>query len=71
MDYSEFLFSQLFMEHVNHEDTIYNRYIEYDIIYPEILRHYELYTTSKFNVDTMGEYECILKYLTNEITKTT
>lgn len=69
MDYSEFLFSQLFMEYVTHEDTIYESY-EYDIIYPEVLRHYELYTTSKYNVDTMGEYECMLRYLTNEITKT-
>ena len=68
MDYSEFLFSQLFMEYVTHEDTIYEDY-EYDVIYPKIVKHYQLYTTSKFNVNTMGEYDCMLKYLTFFFTK--
>ncbi len=56
MTYSEFLFSQLFMDHITHRN-------EYDLIFSEILRHYELFLISDENVDTKSEYDCIVDYL--------
>ena len=66
MTYSEFLFSQLFMEYVTHEETIYDEY-EYDLIYGEVVKHFQAFMSSKFNVNTIGEYDCIINYLTNEL----
>lgn len=65
MSYEMFLFSQLFMCHVNvmvsYED------LAYDIIYPEVIKHRELFLESKYNVDTESEYDCINNYLTKHI----
>tara|TARA_R100000742_G_C4232532_1_gene53794 strand:+ start:455 stop:658 length:204 start_codon:yes stop_codon:yes gene_type:complete len=66
MNYSEFLFSQLFMDYVTNADTIYKEY-EYDVIYGEVVKHFQLFLSSKYNVDTMSEYDCIVIYLTNEL----
>jgi hypothetical protein len=66
MNYQDFLFSQLFMRHIENNSTQYQD-LEYDLIYPEVLRHKELYINSNFNTDTKGEYECIINYLTNTI----
>ena len=66
MTYSEFLFSQLFMEYVTHQETIYDEY-EYDLIYGEVVNHFQAFMSSTYNVNTMGEYDCIVNYLTNEL----
>jgi hypothetical protein len=66
MNYQDFLFSQLFMRHIENNSTQYQD-LEYDLIYPEVIKHKELYINSNFNVYTKGEYECIINYLTNTI----
>ena len=68
MTYRQFLFSQLFVVHIENNETQYQEF-EYDIIYPEVVKHYEKYKTSKyFFLYTQSEYECIEEYLANEVT---
>jgi len=64
--YFDFLFSQLFMNHIENNKTEYQE-LEYDIIFTEVLRHKELYLKSNFNVDVRPEYDCICDYLLNNI----
>lgn len=58
MTYSEFLFTKLFYSVLKQRAEL-----EYDIIYPIIVHEYEKYTLSKYNIDTRGEYECMVEYL--------
>ena len=66
MTYSEFIFSQLFMDHIQNNITQYNE-VEYDLIFSEILRHYELFLISDENIDTQSEYDCIVDYLEKNV----
>ena len=66
MNYSQFLFSQLFMNHVENLETEYQE-LEYDLIFPIMLEHRKEFLHSEYNSDKQGEYECIVNYLTNEI----
>ena len=66
MDYNIFLFSQLFLNHVENNDTIY-QYLEYDLIYPEIIISYEVYKSSFYFLLLKSEYDCIVDYLNNEV----
>jgi len=68
MNYEFFLFSQLFMNHVESHETEYQN-LEYDLIFPELLRHRDLFVESSFNVDIRSEYDCITSYLLNEVKK--
>ena len=62
MNYENFLFSQLFMSHVENNETRYQE-LEYDDMYPEVISHREFFLKSKHNIDTESEYDCILNYL--------
>ena len=64
--YESFLFSQLFMNYVGNHKTQYKD-LEYDLIFPEVLKHEELYKSSTYFLGMESEYECILKYLSNEV----
>ena len=66
MNYESFLFSQLFMNHIENNETEYQD-VEYDLIFPEVLKHQNLFLESNFNVDTRSEYDCIVDYLLNEV----
>jgi hypothetical protein len=66
MNYEDFLFSQLFMNHIENNETEYQE-LEYDLIFPEVLNHQELFLKSNFNVDVRSEYDCIVDYLLNEV----
>lgn len=66
MRYSEFLFSQLFMQYVEDNYTEYQA-LEYDLIFPEVLKHHTLFLESKFNTPLKSEYDCITDYLNEEI----
>jgi len=66
MTYEDFLFSQLFINHVENNKTHYQE-LEYDLIYPEVLKHRKLFLESKYNTDLESEYNCILSYLINEV----
>ena len=55
MDYSFFLFSKLADLHL---DTDY----AYDDLYSDLLLLYSSYQVSEYNVDTKGEYECMLDF---------
>ena len=66
MKYNEFLFAQLFMNYIEHNKTEYED-LSYDIMYPEVLKHKNLFDISNFNVDILSEYECIINYLNNNI----
>ena len=66
MNYDEFLFSQLFMNHVENNETEYQD-LAYDLIYPDVLKHRESFLKSNYNVDIKSEYDCIVEYLKNEI----
>ncbi len=63
MTYSDFLFVSLFMATVEDTKTIYEEEKEYDLIYPEVLKHKEAFLKSKYNTDSMPEYACIIDYL--------
>lgn len=65
MNYSEFLFSQLFMNHVT--DKGITTEIEYDLIFETVKSSYEAFNNSEFNIDTVSEYDCIIAYLKEEI----
>ena len=66
MKYGDFLFSQLFMTHVENNETEYQE-LEYDLIFPEVLKHNTLFLESEFNVPSKSEYDCIVEYLTCNI----
>jgi hypothetical protein len=66
MNYEHFLFSQLFMNHVENNETQYQD-LEYDLIFPEVLKHQNLFLKSNYNVDVRSEYDCIVDYLLNEV----
>lgn len=66
MTYEDFLFSQLFMNHIENNETEYKE-LEYDLIFPEVLKHQKLFLESNFNVDVISEYDCIVDYLLNEV----
>lgn len=61
-----FLFSQLFMNHIENNETQYQERA-YDLIYDEVLKHRELFLQSNFNVDVRSEYECIEDYINNQV----
>ena len=66
MTYEDFLFSQLFMNHVEKNETQYQE-LEYDSMYSEVLRHREAFLKSKYNTDLESEYNCIVTYCLNEL----
>jgi len=66
MTYEDFLFSQLFMNHIENNETKYQE-LEYDLIFPEVLKHNESYKSSTYFLGMKSEYECIVEYLINEI----
>lgn len=66
MNYEDFLFSQLFMFHVENNETQYQD-LAYDLILPEVLKHQNLFLESNYNVDVRSEYDCIVDYLHNEV----
>ena len=66
MNYEDFLFSQLFMNHIENNETEYQE-LEYDLIFPEVLNHQDIFLKSNFNVDVRSEYDCIIDYLLNEV----
>lgn len=58
MNYNEYLFSCLL--------KIYDKTfaeMEYDLQYEQVPVLYAEFCDSKFDVDTKGEYECIIDYL--------
>jgi hypothetical protein len=66
MSYENFLFSQLFMNHIESNDTQYQN-LAYDLIHPEVLNHRELFLKSNYNTEINSEYDCIVNYLLNEV----
>jgi hypothetical protein len=50
------------MKFIENNPTKYQD-LEYDLIYPEVLKHERLFLESKFNVDDKSEYDCIVDYL--------
>jgi hypothetical protein len=66
MKYSDFLFSQLFMNHLEDNETQYKE-LEYDLIFSDMERHNDLFSKSFLNEDVKSEYDCITDYLTKEI----
>jgi hypothetical protein len=66
MNHNDFLFSQLFMNHLENNDTKYKQ-LEYDLIFSEMLRHKDLFLKSNLNTDIKSEYDCITDYLTQDI----
>ena len=63
MNYQDFLFAMLFMGYVNTNKTEYQDMLEYDLIFPEVLKHQELFLESEYNIDSKSEYDCINNYL--------
>lgn len=62
MTYSEFLFSQLFMNFCeNNKSNV--KELEYDKVYPLILDHYANFAVSPENTDKESEYDCMVKYI--------
>ena len=66
MNYENFLFSQLFMSHIENNETHYQE-LEYDNMYPEVIAHRNFFLKSKHNIDTESEYDCILNYLEEKL----
>ena len=64
MNYNEYLFSCLLKDY----DNEFNQ-MEYDLQFEESPLRYADFEKSSFNVNTKGEYECILDYLTNKYIK--
>ena len=54
------------MNHVENNETQYQE-LEYDLIFPEVLKHQKLFLKSNYNVDVRSEYDCIVDYLLNEV----
>ena len=57
MNYSFYLFSKLF-------DVVINLECEYDVMYEFINDLFNDFEFSKYNDSNLGEYECIVKFLT-------
>jgi hypothetical protein len=57
MNYSFYLFSKLF-------DVVINLECEYDVMYEFINDLFNDFEFSKYNNNKSGEYECIVKFLT-------
>mgnify|MGYP001581499389 CR=1 FL=1 len=67
MNYGDFLFSQLFMNYVENNETKYQE-LEYDLIFPEVLKHQKIFLKSDYSLlFQLGEYDCIVDYLHNEV----
>ena len=66
MNYQSFLFYQLFMNYIENNTTEYQE-LAYDIIYPEVLKHEDIFRNSNYNLVCFSEYDCIINYLQNEI----
>ena len=66
MNYENFLFSQLFMSHIENNETRYQE-LEYDDIYPEVIAHRNFFLKSKHNIDSESEYDCIINYLEDNL----
>ena len=66
MNYQSFLFSQLFINHIQTTENIYNN-LSYDLLYSEVLNHLDQFICSSFNVDARSEYDCMTSYLLNNI----
>jgi hypothetical protein len=66
MIYEDFLFSQLFMNYIENNKTKYQE-LEYDLIFPEILKHNEAYKASVYFLGMKSEYDNIIDYLHNEV----
>ena len=66
MNYQNFLFSQLFMNHIENNETQYQE-LEYDLIFREVIKHQNIFSKSNYNVNICSEYDCIMSYLLNEI----
>ena len=64
MDYSMYLFSNL----IKYYDTEFEQ-LPYDEQYDSLPTLYEGYDNSKFNVDTKGEYECMIDFLKDKYIK--
>lgn len=54
------------MQHVEDNYTEYQA-LEYDLIFPEVLKHHALFLESKFNTPLKSEYDCITDYLNEEV----
>ena len=67
MTYEDFLFSQLFMNYVENNNTTYKD-LEYDLIFHEVLYHKDMFNKSDYisNVEK-SYYDCILDYLNDNI----
>ena len=63
MNYNEYLFSCLLKKYDKEFEQM-----EYDLQYERIAQRYLGFTQSRFNVDTKGEYECIIEYLEDKYT---
>lgn len=59
IEYSAFLFSQLFMLRQEFAN------MEYDLAFPIMLRHMHIFEQSKYNDENKSEYDCIIDYLNN------
>jgi len=66
MNYENFLFSQLFMSHIENNETRYQE-LEYDDMYPEVIAHRNFFLKSKHNIDSESEYDCIINYLEDNL----
>jgi len=66
MNYEDFLFSQLFMNYVENNETQYKD-LAYDLIFPEVLEELNAFLKSNYNVDVRSEYDCVVDYLHNEV----
>ena len=54
--YSEFLFINLYM---------INNKIEYDLVFENVKKDYDLFLVSEYNNDNKSEIDCINDFLTN------
>jgi len=59
MNYSHFLFAQLFY-------AIYPNELEYDLVFGLVDKLYTDFTESSYNVDTKSEYDCMVEFLKSE-----
>lgn len=64
MNYDVYLFSNL----IKYYDTEFEQ-LPYDEQWDKLPTLYEGYDNSKFNVDTKGEYECMIDFLKDKYIK--
>lgn len=65
MSYREFLFSMLFLLHVEKIGSCDD--MAYDRMFPEAVKHLQLFSGSMYDVGSSSEYDCILNYLRYEV----